>query len=117
MLPMVTSQFVEFGGPTNAILNIAHITAIHKVTTTITEHNQRHYRDYPVVDGKAYTIQVYVTGRGGVEIIYESEEIRDEKYESLRRVLAPVCITPDLPPGAPSAPRKTTPRKPKEPGQ
>lgn len=48
-------------------------------------------------------------------MVYASEEVRDEKYEMLRRVLAPVCITPDMPEA--SIPSEKSSCKPKELGQ
>ena len=60
---MITSRFIEFSGDT--ILNIAHITAVHKVTVTLTDFNRQQYEWFPVVDDKAYTSQLYVTDEGG----------------------------------------------------
>ena len=119
---MITSQFIEISGKqadgkTDHIFNIARINSICKVTTVITDGNRRSYDGFPLVDDKAYSIVVYMSGPGGMELIYPSEAIRDASFEAVRKALNPTRISRgnvlDSESPSPSTPTPKPPRKPR----
>jgi hypothetical protein len=94
---MITSSFIQIGSKTNMVFNVAQISYLQAENVTITDLNRSSYDGYPRSAEKAFSIFLYMTTRRSMELIYDSEAIRDAMFEKILATLNPLVIAkPEL---------------------
>lgn len=89
---MITSSFVQFGDKNRIVFNVSQITHMQAENVTITDINRESYNGFPRDIDQAYCIMVYLTGRRSMELIYESEAVRDAMFDKILSTLNPLVI-------------------------
>jgi hypothetical protein len=111
---MTAEQFIEFGTHPGTIVRVSDIVSIEKLAVAVSGKKRKRY----VATGAVviHTLSIFLTGRGSIELVFDSEALCTATLKMLKMALTPLTIRQPVLPLRPLNPVERMVPRPLQPG-